>query len=110
MYEYKATIRRVIDGDTVDMDVDLGFGTWRANERMRLAIINAPEMKGTERPAGIKSKQHLEALLPLGTEVVIRTEKDKSDSFGRWIAHIFTPTSYINDQMVADGMAVYKEY
>lgn len=110
MYEYKAIVRRVIDGDTVDMDVDLGFGTWRANERMRLAMINAPETKGPERIAGIQSKHHLEALLPLGTEVMIRTEKDKSDSFGRWIAHIFTPTVYINEQMVAAGMAVYKDY
>ena len=44
MYQYNCKIRRVVDGDTVDVDVDLGFGTWRCSERIRLFGVDTPEM------------------------------------------------------------------
>lgn len=43
MYEYKCKVLRVVDGDTVDVDIDLGFGVWLQEERIRLAGIDAPE-------------------------------------------------------------------
>jgi micrococcal nuclease len=110
MYEYKAIMRRVIDGDTIVVDIDLGFAIWRHEERLRLADINAPEIKGAERPAGLKAKAALEQLLYPGRELFIRTEKDKSDSFGRWIAHVYTDTNYVNDWLILEGHATYKEY
>ena len=63
-YRYRATLRRVIDGDTVDCDVDLGFEII-AVERFRLLGINAPEKRKPTYDAGIAAKQHLESLLEL---------------------------------------------
>ena len=45
MYEYRATIRRVVDGDTVDVDIDLGFGVWLKDERVRIMGIDTPESR-----------------------------------------------------------------
>ena len=108
MYEYAAIVRRVVDGDTIDCDIDLGLRTWRMNERLRLAKINAPETRGPERPDGLASKAWLEARIPEGTEIVIQTQKD--DAFGRWIATIWRHGECLNDLMVEEGMAVYREY
>ena len=62
MYEYRARITRVIDGDTVEAEIDLGFHvTFTAT--LRLTGINAPETRGTERPQGLASTRYLESLL-----------------------------------------------
>ena len=45
MYEYRAKVIKVIDGDTVDIDIDLGFGTWIKNERVRIMGIDTPESR-----------------------------------------------------------------
>ena len=84
MYHYKATVKRVVDGDTIDMDVDLGFGVSKL-VRIRLADIDAPEVKGDERPEGLSAKTYLEGLLPIGTLVEVYTEKDKDAGWGRYV-------------------------
>ncbi len=93
MYTYQAKCIRVVDGDTVDLDVDLGFHM-TARIRFRLLGIDAPELRrGTEeqKAAGRESKKFLEGLLlpdagPFPPTLVIRTEK--ADSFGRWLCTI----------------------
>lgn len=110
MYDYNATLIRCVDGDTVAMDVDLGF-TVRVNVEFRLLGINAPEMKGTTRPAGLNAKAHLEQLLAQGTLVVKSDKALKTDKYGRWLATIVVTrpdgTSFdANQQMIADGFAV----
>ena len=45
LYQYKVSVSRVVDGDTVDVDVDLGFGVWLRNERVRLAGVDTPEIR-----------------------------------------------------------------
>ena len=60
MYEYNCTIRRVVDGDTVDVDIDLGFGIWVHNERVRLYGIDTPESRTRdleEKKAGLFAKK-----------------------------------------------------
>ena len=60
MHEYRCTIRRVVDGDTVDVDIDLGFGIWVRNERVRLYGIDTPESRTRdleEKKCGIYAKQ-----------------------------------------------------
>ena len=65
MYDYKAKIRRVIDGDTVDVDIDLGFGIWLKDQRIRINGIDTPESRTrnlAEKALGLKAKERLKEL------------------------------------------------
>lgn len=89
MYEYRAKIRRIVDGDTVDVDVDLGFGIWMMDERVRIKGIDTPESRTrdkTEKQFGLASKARLKQLLPLGSIQVLRTtvNKDGEDMKGKF--------------------------
>lgn len=108
-YRYSAVVRRVIDADTIDLDVDMGFRAWRMRERFRLAGINAPEMRGPQRTAGQAAKQWLEQTLPVGSSVVIQSEKDP-DNFGRWIATVWHEGTCLNEALVQAGHASIKSY
>ena len=59
MYEYRAFVRKVYDGDTVTVDIDLGFDVVLKGQKIRLVRINAPEVRGKERPEGLKSRDAL---------------------------------------------------
>ena len=120
MYEYHATVPRVVDGDTVDVVIDLGLGTSRL-ERLRLFGIDSPETRGDEREAGLAAKQWLEAQLDMiGFKVVVKTykevttDKDKKGKFGRYLADIFAPVQVhgesINQRMVRAGHAKAASY
>jgi len=106
-YEYRAKLLRVIDGDTILVELDLGFRIYY-QQALRLYGINAPEIIGAERDKGLASKQHLTDLLT--PNFLIRTFKNPGDKYGRWLAEIFTPLHFINAKMVADGYAINKEY
>lgn len=87
MYRYAAKLIRVVDGDTVWMDVDLGF-TVHVSICFRLLGINAPELYGTPGTAGKDAKARLESLLAQGA-LSLRSEKPlKTDKYGRWLADI----------------------
>lgn len=109
MYVYRAILKRIVDADTIDCDVDMGFRSWRMNERFRLAGIDAPEMRGPERPDGIQATDYLSSIMPLGAEITLHTEKDPG-SFGRWIATVYHDGVNINDHLVEAGHAVRAEY
>jgi len=89
MYEYKARVVRVIDGDTVDVDVDLGFGIWMNNERVRIMGIDTPESRTRdkiEKVFGLAAKKRLKNLL--GTYCRLKTQvakngEDMKGKFGR---------------------------
>ena len=86
MHEYRCTIRRVVDGDTVDVDIDLGFGIWVRNERVRLYGIDTPESRTRdleEKKCGIYAKQCVEAFMPVDSNQTLKTYKDKVGKFGR---------------------------
>ena len=86
MHEYNCTIRRVVDGDTVDVDIDLGFGIWVHNERVRLFGIDTPESRTRdleEKKAGLFAKDVVLHYLPEGSKQVLRTHKDKVGKYGR---------------------------
>lgn len=90
MYEYKAVITNVVDGDTFDMDIDLGFNI-HIHERVRLLDIDTPEKFGKEKELGLLVKEYA-ACHFTGVEVVIKSEKAdtaaETDSFGRWLVRI----------------------
>lgn len=69
-----ATVGRVVDGDTVIVTLDLGWRVYRNDERIRVAGIAAPEIRGAERQAGLAAKAHAETLLPVGANVLVRSQ------------------------------------
>ena len=108
-YTYKATIVSVYDGDTVTADIDLGFRVWIRDEKLRLSRINTPEVRGVQRPEGLISRDWLRDMI-LGKEVIIKTIKDKKGKYGRYIVEIYFDGQNINDLLVENGLAEYKEY
>jgi len=109
MFTYRAAVTRIVDGDTVIVDIDLGFGVWLKEQSVRLAKINAPETRGSLREAGIAAKDFLSKLI-LNKWVQIRTEKG-NDKYGRWLATILLEEDKnlidINHKMIIEGHAVY---
>jgi micrococcal nuclease len=99
MYEYNAKILKVVDGDTVDIDIDLGFDIVIKDERVRLAGIDTPESRTRdleEKKFGLLSKQFLKDRLVKGKTYKLVTEKyDSKGKFGRIIGdfHIFNETN-----------------
>lgn len=86
MYEYRCTIDRVIDGDTVDVDIDLGFGVWLRKERVRMYGIDTPESRTrdlVEKKYGLAAKDFVLSFLPVGSTQTLRTKKDDKGKFGR---------------------------
>ena len=113
MYEYRIKIVKVIDGDTVDVDIDLGFGVWLKKERVRLFGIDTPESRTRdkeEKKFGLLAKEYLKASLKKGTPI-LRTRKDKTGKFGRILGellYIDNEDSYvnINEKMIEEAQAV----
>ncbi len=102
-YEYKAIVIDVHDGDSIRVDVDLGFDVALRNIPLRLAGINAPELSTV---AGKLARDYLSSCLPDGTDVVIRTQKDKKEKYGRYLATVFIDSCNVNDLLVSSGHAV----
>lgn len=113
MYTYKARLIRVIDGDTVDAEIDLGFGVYM-KQRVRLYGINTPDSRSkdqTERESGLASKQRLTEVL--SKEFIIETILNKRGKFGRILGVIYITKETgeresVNNILVAEGYA--KEY
>ena len=107
MYEYRAYVRRVYDGDTITVDIDLGFGMVVTNQKVRLLKINAPEIRGKQRPEGLKSRDALRSKIA-NKWIIIKTKKDKKGKYGRWLAEVWIDDVLINDWLISEGFA--KEY
>ena len=117
MFDYKAIVDRVVDGDTIKVTISLGFGI-SYKETVRFADIDAYETslrRGTteaQKVIGLEGKQFLKELLE-GKEVLLTTHKDKG-KYGRYVAdvciNIDNKEVNVNQQMVKDGYAVYKSY
>jgi len=101
VYWYKAKVVSVYDGDTIRCDIDLGFYTWIKNQSIRLIGIDTPELRGDERPDGLVVKQIVSDLI-LDKHVLLKTYKDSTGKFGRWLAVIFYEGLNIN-QFLLDG-------
>ena len=108
MYEYDCRIKRVVDGDTVDVDIDLGFGTWRCGERIRLYAVDTPECRtrdAQEKAAGLLAKKFVEDALHVGGTYRLQTkEKGK---FGRYLGTIKIDGELtINAALISENLAV----
>lgn len=112
MYEYKATVVAVYDGDTITADVDLGFKSFQRGLKFRLFGIDAPEVRGEERADGVITRDWLRERI-LGKEVVIHSHKDSTGKYGRWLADVFPlddQSKSYNQMMVEEGLAEAKTY
>jgi len=111
MYEYHVKkVTNVVDGDTIDVEIDLGFDI-SFSSRVRLAGIDTPESRTTnkaEKVLGLESKEYVKSKIKDAKEVVIKTEKmDSSEKYGRILGWLFLDGSKVsvNEQMIADGYA-----
>ena len=108
MFEYKCKLIKVIDGDTIDVDIDLGFGVWLRKQRVRLYGIDTPESRTRdleEKKYGLAAKEFLVKWTGAG-ELRIKTHKDERGKFGRILGEIWTFDTNINDKMVYEHHAV----
>ncbi len=112
MFEYKCNLVKVIDGDTVDVDIDLGFGVWLRKQRIRLYGIDTPESRTrdkVEKVYGLAAKEFLVDMLSTG-DMSIKTYKDAKGKFGRILGELFVKTSVgelsINQSLVENNHAV----
>lgn len=111
MYQYYVReIKSVVDGDTIDVVIDLGFNVL-FEQRVRLAGIDTPESRTSdkmEKALGLESKEYLKKHLKEAKSVVIKTEKmDSSEKYGRILGWLYVngDTESVNDKMINDGYA-----
>ena len=117
MYEYRVKIIKVVDGDTVDVDIDLGFGVWLNKQRIRLYGIDAPESRTRdldEKRYGLKAKEWLKERLSDGA--ILKTRLDKKGKYGRILGEFlvleneghpqFEYPVNVNEEMIAKHLAV----
>ena len=109
MYEYKCKVTRVVDGDTVDIDIDLGFGVWLHKERVRIYGIDTPESRTrdkVEKRFGLLAKEFVEQFVK-GSSVILRTQKyDAKGKFGRILGDIIVDNKSLSDTMIQEHHAV----
>jgi len=113
MHEYKVNIIKVVDGDTVDVDIDLGFGIWLKKERVRIMGIDTPESRTkdkVEKLFGKAAKARLKELLQEGAVLVTTEEKNGEDmrgKFGRILGDFKIPDGRkVTDVLVEEGHCV----
>lgn len=114
-YTYRAKISRVIDGDTIVVDMDLGLGVWVHDQYLRLQGIDTPELRGDEREDGLKAKQFVRHHLAIATDMVIQTHKgDSKGKYGRWLATVWLNIDgewvNLNHALVTSNNAVTAQY
>jgi endonuclease YncB( thermonuclease family) len=119
MHEYSATVISVYDGDTITVCVDLGFHISQTMS-VRLARINSPEVRGASSAEGLKARDFLRSVLPVGKKVTLVTHKDGREKYGRYLADVYLnelecwsePNLFkcVNDMMVTQGFARKMEY
>lgn len=103
VYKYNAICSHVIDGDTIEISIDLGFEVSIAGT-VRLLGINAPELRGKTKAEGLKSKNALSEMI-LFKRIVIETVKAK-EKYGRYLATVYLDNLNVNQEMIKRGLAV----
>jgi micrococcal nuclease len=112
MYEYRTKVVRVVDGDTVDVDIDLGFGVWLRKERVRLYGVDTPESRTRdkeEKKYGLAAKDFL--VEKLGDSPILKTTKDGKGKFGRILGEFLVDDGEgavrsVNDWLISEHHAV----
>ena len=107
-FVYRATVEDVKDGDTIKVNIDLGFRVWKHGETVRLLRVYAPETfkpkDAEEKAAGLKVKAFTVARLAVGKSITIQTKRDGTDKYGRYLAEVWDSDGNVN-QAILDFMA-----
>lgn len=98
-YAYHAEITRVVTGDSVELDLDLGFGVWLRKQTMPLVGIEAPDINGPQQEEALKWKAKLTELLKQRAEIIVQTTKDKKTKPARYLVTIWADGVNINEEM-----------
>ena len=114
MYEYRAELIKVVDGDTVDVDIDLGFGVWLKNERVRIMGIDTPESRTSdkvEKLFGLAAKNRVKKMLEKNIVLKTFAAKDGEDmkgKFGRILGDFYIESEgkLLTEVMIEEGHAV----
>ena len=113
MYEYRCKVVHIVDGDTVDVDIDLGFGVWMKKQRIRLYGIDTPESRTRdleEKKYGLAAKAYLTGMLDDEAGIILKTYKDKEGKFGRILGELWRITDFadqsINEYLIEKHHAV----
>lgn len=110
LYHYKAFVLDVYDGDTIRVEIDMGFGLkWRGSDNkgvpIRLYGLDTPELRGEEREDGIKVRDKVRELI-LNKPIILKTIKDKTGKYGRYLGIIITEENLnINEWLLTEGYA-----
>lgn len=102
MYEYRCRVNHIVDGDTVDVDIDLGFGVWLHKERIRMYGIDTPESRTRdleEKKYGLAAKKFLTEMLADPKGLILKTSKDATGKYGRILGEIWRTSNY-SDQSI----------
>jgi micrococcal nuclease len=127
MYQYSAIIRKVVDGDTIEIDIDLGLSVWLHDEKVRLYGVNTPEVYGVKKGSpewekGNLASEFVKTNLKEKDTIMIETIKDKKEKYGRYLGIVYIriePTIIeglsnirhvgdfycLNDILIAKGLA-----
>ena len=110
MYEYNCKIVRIVDGDTVDVDIDLGFAVWLNKQRIRLFGVDTPESRtrdAEEKKFGILAKNFVKGRLPVGSMQILRTRMDDSrGKFGRILGEFVLEETTLNQLLIVTNNGV----
>ena len=104
-YVYAARCVNVIDGDTLDLDIDLGFHV-TLRQRVRLRGIDTPELRGKDKHRAVAARTEV-TIWTDGVALLVRTERDATDKYGRMLADIWVDglATSLSDHLVARGLA-----
>ena len=109
MYEYQCKVVKVIDGDTADVDIDLGFGVWMKKQRIRFYGVDTPESRTRdkeEKVYGLMAKEFVLSHLPVGSTQVLRTKKDGVGKYGRILGESVIDDTTVNQLLIDTHNAV----
>ena len=115
MYEYRATLLKIVDGDTVDVDIDLGFGVVLTNQRIRLYGIDTPESRTRdleEKKCGKLAAKYIEDHIKVSSSFTLRSKLDGKGKYGRILGELicyvpeFDREMSLNDAMITKKLAV----
>lgn len=113
MYTYSAKVLSNYDGDTLTLLVDCGFHL-SLEMVVRLSRIDTPELRATTMAEGLAARSYVRDRIA-GKAVTIKTQKDKTEKYGRYLADIYYVDEFgneicLNDELVSNGLAVYRTY
>lgn len=104
-YVYDVDVVSVYDGDTLNVDIDLGFSIWIRDKSLRLYGIDAPEVKGATRDQGIVVRNWLRQKIEQSQTILIESISDQPDKYGRYLAILYIDGININQLMIDEGLA-----